>query len=194
MQVEISRENIFNLAVDAIVNPANSKLQEGGGLCGAIFQKVRKLGGPDAHRQLTDACRNIGRCPTGEAVITPSFGLEVPHIIHAVGPRWSGRNPLPVGTKLSAGEAADFKALEAAYCSILHLCEDHGLKSVAIPGISTGIYGFPKELAAAVAVAVCRSHDVDLKVHLVAASDDYYDFLTAAPTVTAVQWVASTGE
>ncbi len=194
MKVIISRESILKMRVDAIVNPANSHLREGGGLCGAIFDKVRRIGGPKAHKDLTDACNAFKGCPTGEAVITPSFGLWAPNIIHAVGPVWTGRSPLPAGAKLTAPEASELKALESVYCSILHLCEENGLTSVAIPGISTGIFNFPKELAAAVAVSVCRSHDIDLEVHLVAASDDYYDFLTAAPSVTAVQWVASTGE
>jgi O-acetyl-ADP-ribose deacetylase (regulator of RNase III) len=194
MKVIISRESILKMRVDAIVNPANSQLREGGGLCGAIFDKVRRVGGVDAHKKLTDACDAFGGCPTGEAVMTPSFGLWAPKIIHAVGPIWHGRSPLPVGVKLTADEATGLKALESVYCSILHLCEESGLNSVAIPGVSTGIFGFPKELAAAVAVAVCRSHDMNLEVHLVAASDDYFDLLSAAPSVTAVQWVASTGE
>jgi O-acetyl-ADP-ribose deacetylase (regulator of RNase III) len=194
MKIIISRESILKMRVDAIVNPANSKLREGGALCGAIFDKVRDIGGHQAHDDLTKACEALNGCPTGEAVMTPSFGLWAPNIIHAVGPIWTGRKPLPAGGKLTAAEAAELKALESVYCSILHLCEDNGLKSVAIPGISTGVYNFPKELAAAVALSVCRSHDIDLEVHLVAVSDDYYDFLTAAPSVTAVQWVASTGE
>ena len=193
MKVNRVQGQILKLEVDAIVNPANEGLREGGGLCGAIFGSVRRRGGAEAHRQLTNACRAIGHCPTGEAVITPSFGLRAPHIIHAVGPVWSGRNPLPPGATLTEVESRHLKELESTYCSILHLCEHEGIKSVAIPGISTGIFNFPKELAAAVAVAVCTSHDMDITVNLVAYEDDSYDYLMAAPTLTAVNWVRTAG-
>ncbi|MFM8387941.1 MAG: macro domain-containing protein [Actinomycetota bacterium] len=193
MEIKRVRDNIFRLPVEAIVNPANEQLREGGGMCGAIFGKVRRKGGDQAHRQLTDACRRIGHCPTGEAVITPSFGLSIPHIIHAVGPIWTGRKPLPVGARLTESEASHFALLESTYCSILHLCEADGIKSVAIPGISTGIFGFPKELAAAVAVAVCQSHDIDMTVNLVAYDDVSFEYLLAAPSAVAIDWVRSVG-
>lgn len=193
MKLNRIKGQILDLDVDAIINPANEGLFEGGGLCGAIFGKVRRKGGDQAHRQLTDACRAIGHCPTGEAVITPSFGLPIPHIIHAVGPIWTGRKPLPVGARLTESEASHFALLESTYCSILHLCEAEGIKSVAIPGISTGIFGFPKELAAAVAVAVCQSHDIDMTVNLVAYDDVSFEYLLAAPSAAAIGWVRSAG-
>ena len=191
MKVFRAHENIFRFQVDAIVNPANERLLEGGGLCGAIFDKVRRDGGEDAHRQLTEACRVIKRCPTGEAVVTPSFGLLVPRIIHAVGPRWTGRNPLPIGATLTPTESRHLKQLESVYCSVLHLCEHEGIRTVAIPSISTGLYNFPKELAAAVAVAVCESHDMDMYVYLVANDPVAADYLKNAPTQHAVDWVRS---
>ena len=91
MTLTIIQGNITYAETDAIVNAANSALREGGGVCGAIFGAVKKVGGQDAHRKLTEACQAIGHCPTGDAVITPSFGLKATHIIHAVGPVWSGR-------------------------------------------------------------------------------------------------------
>jgi len=193
MKVFRAHENIFRFQVDAIVNPANEQLLEGGGLCGAIFDKVRRDGGEEAHRQLTGACRAIGHCPTGEAVVTPSFGLLVPRIIHAVGPRWTGRKPLPIGATLTSTESRQLKQLESVYCSILHLCEHEGIQTVAIPSISTGLYNFPKELAAAVAVAVCESHDMDMYVYLVANDPVAADYLKNAPTQHAVDWVRSAG-
>jgi O-acetyl-ADP-ribose deacetylase (regulator of RNase III) len=191
MEIKRVRDDIFSLQVEAIVNPANEGLFEGGGLCGAIFKQVRRDGGEEGHRRLTAACRTIGRCPTGQAVITSSFGLRAPHIIHAVGPVWNGRDPLPVGASLANAESGHLKQLESVYCSILHLCEAEGIKSVAIPGISTGIFRFPKELAAAVAVVVCQLHDIDMTVNLVAYDDESFEHLLAAPSAAAIDWVRS---
>jgi len=192
MQIKRVRDDIFSLQVGAIVNPANERLFEGGGLCGAIFDQVRLDGGEEGHRRLTEACRTIGRCPTGRAVITPSFGLRAPHIIHAVGPVWEGRRPLPVGATLTNVESGCLRQLESVYCNILRLCEAEGIKSVAIPGISTGIFRFPKDLAAAVAVAVCQSHDIDMTVNLVAYDDESFKYLLAAPSAAVVDLVRST--
>ncbi len=130
---EVFEGDITTLAVDAIVNAANTALAPGAGVCGAIHRAA----GP----QLARACREVAPCPTGEARITPGFALEARYIIHAVGPVWHGGG---------AGEAA---ALASCYRSSLELARDHGLASIAFPAISTGVYRFPPELAADIAVA-----------------------------------------
>ena len=119
--------------VDAIVNAANDRLLPGGGVCGAIHRAA----GPE----LATACRAIGHCPTGSAVITPGFRLKARHVIHAVGPVWQG------GT---AGEAA---LLAGCYTQALALAAAAGAADIAFPAISTGIFGYPAEAAAKVAVA-----------------------------------------
>ena len=128
--------------VDAVVNAANSGLRAGGGVCGAIFSAA----GPE---RLAAACAAIGGCPTGSAVWTPAFDLErqgVSWIIHAVGPLWDPRDP----------EAAD-ALLAATYRAVVRVAVELGASSIAIPAISTGIYGFPAARAAAVAVAALRA-------------------------------------
>ena len=122
--------------MDAIVNAANESLLAGGGVCGAIHRA--------AGHGLEEACLQIGHCPTGGAVITPGFGLKARHVIHAVGPQWLDGN---------RGEAA---LLEKCYRSVFGLVESHGLASVALPAISTGIYHFPLEPATQIAVRVAR--------------------------------------
>jgi O-acetyl-ADP-ribose deacetylase (regulator of RNase III) len=128
--------DITTLDVDAIVNAANSSLAPGGGVCGAIHRGA----GPELAR----ACLGLGRCPTGEARITPGFRLKARFVIHAVGPVWQGG---------SAGEA---EQLASAYRSSLALANEHALRSIAFPAISTGIYGYPRGPATAVAVAAVR--------------------------------------
>ncbi len=121
--------------VEAITNAANSGLRAGGGVCGAIFSAA-------GHSELANACRSIGQCPTGSAVATPGFRLEkrgIKWIIHAVGP---------------IGE--DASMLKRTYLSILNICRDNGVRSVAVPCISTGIYGFPNSSAARVAMETVR--------------------------------------
>lgn len=135
-RIKIVEVDITTLDVDAIVNAANTELLPGGGVCSAIHRAA----GP----ALSAACRKVGRCPTGEARITPGFALKARNVIHAVGPIWQGG---------SRGEDA---LLAAAYRSSLTLARDHGLSTIAFPAISTGIYGFPAERAAEIAVsAVC---------------------------------------
>lgn len=128
----IHNGDITKLDVDAIVNAANGHLSPGGGVCGAIHRAA----GP----RLAEACALIGCCPTGGARITNGFGLTARHVIHAVGPVWQG------GTE---GEA---DLLTGAYLSSLDLAKRHGLKSIAFPAISTGIYGYPLKQAAGIAV------------------------------------------
>jgi O-acetyl-ADP-ribose deacetylase (regulator of RNase III) len=137
MQLTALVVDITTLETDAIVNAANESLAPGGGVCGAIHRAA----GPELAR----ACAAIGRCPTGEARLTPGFGLPARYVIHAVGPVWRG------------GGAGEAELLASAYRSAMRLAADHGLRSIAFPAISTGIYGFPLELATPVAVSAVRS-------------------------------------
>ena len=135
-RVQIFNGDITTLDVDAIVNAANEKLTPGGGVCGAIHRAA----GPE----LAKACTKLDGCPTGQAKITKGFRLKARHVIHAVGPVWHGGG---------RGEAA---LLAGAYTSSLDLAKRHGLRSIAFPAISTGVYGYPLEQATAVAVASVR--------------------------------------
>lgn len=135
-RVEIYPGDITQLDVDAIVNAANERLAPGGGVCGAIHRAA----GP----QLAEACRRVGRCPTGQARITEGFKLKARHVIHAVGPVWQG------------GTEGEDDLLAGAYRSSLELAKRHGLKSIAFPAISTGVYGYPLERATGIAVETVR--------------------------------------
>jgi O-acetyl-ADP-ribose deacetylase len=134
--IEIIDGDITTLDVDAIVNAANEALAPGGGVCGAIHRKA----GPD----LAEACAKLGGCATGEAKITPGFGLPAGHVIHAVGPVWGG------------GERGEGRLLANCYRNSLHLAAEHGLTSIAFPAISTGIFGFPPDRAALIALRTVR--------------------------------------
>jgi O-acetyl-ADP-ribose deacetylase len=131
-RVEIVEGDITTLDVDAIVNAANSALAPGGGVCGAIHRAA----GPE----LAEACVRLGGCETGEAKMTPGFNLKARHVIHAVGPVWGG------------GERGEDKLLASCYRNSLKRLHERGLASIAFPAISTGIYGFPAERAARIAV------------------------------------------
>ena len=124
--------DITTQVVDAIVNAANDRLLPGGGVCGAIHRAA----GP----KLEAACREIGGCPTGEARITPGFDLPARHVIHTVGPVWHG------------GEQGEPELLAGCYRSSMALAHEHGLATIAFPGISTGIYGYPLEDATRIAI------------------------------------------
>ncbi len=124
--------DITRLEVDAIVNAANESLLPGGGVDGAI----QRAAGPG----LLEARRKLGGCPTGEARITPGFDLPAKWILHAVGPVWRG------------GAEGEDELLRRCYRSALALAEQHGVGTIAFPAISTGVYGFPKERAARIAL------------------------------------------
>lgn len=131
--LELVQGDITEQDVDAIVNAANSGLRGGGGVDGAIH----RAGGPTIMEQ----CREIGGCPTGSAVITGGGRLPARHVIHAVGPRWRG------------GDAGEKDLLAGAYRASLEVAAKNGCRDVAFPSISTGIYGYPIEQAARVALA-----------------------------------------
>ena len=135
-RIEIIDGDITALGVDAIVNAANEALAPGGGVCGAIHAK--------AGTALADACAALGGCPTGQSKITPGFNLPAKHVIHSVGPVWGG------------GESGEGKLLAGCYRSALDLAAQNGLSSIAFPAISTGIYGFPPDRAALIAVRTVR--------------------------------------
>jgi O-acetyl-ADP-ribose deacetylase (regulator of RNase III) len=131
--IEVAVADITTLDVDAIVNAANARLAGGGGVDGAIHRAA----GPE----LIEACRALGGCPTGEARITPGFRLPARFVIHAVGPVWQG-----------GGQNED-ALLGSCYRAALALAGQYGLASIAFSAISTGIYGFPPDRAARIAVA-----------------------------------------
>ena len=179
--IHVMQGDITSSVCDAIVNAANDRLAEGGGVCGAIFTAVRKMGG---HAHLTSACRSIGHCPTGEAVITRSFGLDAPWIIHAVGPRWEDE-PHRMPTVLTPGHVTQLRELASTYRAILRVCRENHLSSVAIPSISTGIFGLPQELGAAIAVQVCSEEAGEIEVNLVAFDDKSLSVIQSAPSPAA---------
>jgi O-acetyl-ADP-ribose deacetylase len=141
-RLEVLKGDITKLAVDAIVNAANERMLGGSGVDGAIHRAA----GP----ALLDACRQVPagaggvRCPTGEARLTPGFDLPARFVIHTVGPAWDG------------GDSGEPALLASAYRSSLELASQNGLKTIAFPAISTGVYGYPLGAASSIAVRECR--------------------------------------
>ncbi len=137
MVLEARLADITTLAVDAIVNAANSDLLPGGGVSGAIHRAAGK--------DLAVACARLRPCPTGEARLTPGFKLPARYVIHAVGPVWRG------------GGHGEADRLASAYRAALRIAAEEDLQSLAFPAISTGIFGYPLTAATRIAVATVRT-------------------------------------
>ena len=149
--IEIRKISITDLNTDAVVNAANEGLFPGGGVCGAIFRAA-------GYDDLQAACRKIGYCPTGSAVITPAFNLHAKFIIHAVGPQWID------------GDHDEPKLLYSAYRRSLELAEENGCHSIGFPLISSGIFGYPVGAAWKKAIQACADFlekDPDLELSVV---------------------------
>jgi len=167
-RISLIQGDITKLKVDAIVNAANSSLMGGGGVDGAIH----RAGGP----AILEECRQIiawqGRCEAGEAVITTGGNLLARFVIHTVGPVWQG------------GNSNEDKLLENAYSNSLQLALENEVETIAFPNISTGIYGFPKERAAEIAIKTVTkflSENEQIKqVYFVCFDQENYELYTAA--------------
>ena len=151
--IRIIKGDITSITADAIVNAANSGLLGGGGVDGAIHRK----GGPAILRECVEIVNRQGGCKTGEAVITTAGNLPAKFVIHTVGPVWKG------------GQAGEAELLANAYINSLRLAVEHACKTIAFPNISTGVYGYPKEKAAEVALKTVK--------HFVATTDDLEEIM-----------------
>jgi O-acetyl-ADP-ribose deacetylase len=136
-RIRLERGDITSLAIDAIVNAANTSLLGGGGVDGAIHRAA----GPE----LLAECRTLGGCPPGEARLTRGYHLPASHVVHTVGPVWRG------------GDAGERQILASCYRVCLAIAREQRFRQVAFPAIATGVYGFPREEAARIAVDTVRS-------------------------------------
>lgn len=155
MNIKIYEGDITEMDVDCLVNAANTSLLGGGGVDGAIHKKA----GP----KLLEECKELGGCYTGDAKITRAYKLKASYIIHTVGPVYSGT-------------ADDEELLRKSYINSLDLAKDNKIKSIAFPAISTGVYGYPKEEAAKIAIRAIKDWDMlnnyDIDIYLVAYNKD----------------------
>lgn len=161
--IEVVQGDITLQETDAIVTAANESLMGGGGVDGAIHRA--------AGRRLADAGAAIGPCEPGDAMATPAFDLNPPvkHVIHTVGPVWEG------------GDFGEAEVLASCYRRCLEVADELGARSIAFPAIATGVYGFPPEEAARVAVATLRSSSTGVgQIRLVAFGQQAHDLLVAA--------------
>ena len=178
MRLEAAQGDITRETVDAIVNAANSSLARGAGVCGAIFaaagpeldaacaalrnEAERRSAEPSGRGSGSDP--SVRGCATGDAKVTPGFGLPARLVVHAVGPVWHG------------GDRGEADALASAYRRSLEVAAEAGARSIAFPAISTGIYGFPKRAAAQIAIATLRDAETPIEVaRLVAFDAETYD-------------------
>jgi O-acetyl-ADP-ribose deacetylase len=141
--LEAIRADITRLDVDAIVNAANKNLLAGAGVSGAIHAAA----GPELEAE----CRQIGRCDTGQAVVTKGYRLPARYVIHTVGPVWNANN-------VKGGTREEDVLLASCYRASLELADLHSLQTIAFPSISTGIFGFPVDRAAPIAIAATREY------------------------------------
>lgn len=167
-RIVLQQADITRLAVDAMVNAANSSLLGGGGVDGAIH----RAGGPEILQACQAIVQQSGPCPTGEAVITTAGLLPARHVIHTVGPIWQG------------GHANEAALLANCYRNSLALAVAHDCRTIAFPNISTGVYGYPKRQAAAVSLSAIRAflaRDQSLQaIYLVAFDDENFQIVQEA--------------
>ncbi|MCF6185130.1 MAG: O-acetyl-ADP-ribose deacetylase [Bacteroidales bacterium] len=156
-RIELFRGDITVLNVDAIVNAANNSLLGGGGVDGAIHRAAGK--------ELLEECRLLNGCATGDAKITKGYNLPAKYVIHTVGPVWSGREE-------------DAQLLKSCYIRSLEIASENGIKTIAFPNISTGVYRYPKDEAAEIAINTVndflKNHSIPGKIIFVVFDDENY--------------------